>query len=404
MDFAIYHDERIRGEKYAVYYYEGWTLFVCDSCPPMDVQMQLFYQFAVPYINQMPLRMPLRELLAHIGDGPSPERMLWLCGDMFRTGNRVIRLGKFTVSRFPTSGKQCLGLCISANKLNMMHLMHLEPNVSEEFIREQSADIVKYVVCDHCDAQSLLPLLQAWKTSTIIPLNPERDTELVETVSKVRPVVVIPEGQKIVLLSPDSWDVPEASLVLMNADHGDFEEVKNPNHEPWGTIEERPVGDFKNFEDATAVLQRVRFDSPNLIGLNIYDEEDLTPFASRSFRTDMSVIASTSFRNCPGKGDQLPFPAGEKVWMITDYEALVPCEIIRMPTEEDKQNNYFHGCSRKWKNYKSHLCSWEQDVVLVRPLVLLKSSDLRFKMHDVELVQRTKLYPYRAFPAESQGE
>jgi hypothetical protein len=283
--------------------------------------------------------------------------------------------------------------------------MHLEPNVSEEFIREQSADIVKYVVCEHCDAQSLLPLLQAWKTRTIIPLNPERDTELVEAVNKVRPVVVIPEGQKIVLLSPNSWEVPEASLVLMNADHGDFEEVKNPNHEPWGTIEERPVGDFKNFEDATAVLQRVHFDSPNLIGLNIYDEEDLTPFASRSFRTDMSVIASTSFRDCPGKGDQLPFPAGEKVWMITDYEALVPCEIIRMPTEEDKQNNYFHGCSRKWKNYKSHLCSWEQDVVLVRPLVLLKSkSDPNFKMHDVELVQRTKLYPYRAFPAESQGE
>jgi hypothetical protein len=399
MDFVIYHDERLRGGKYVVYYYHGWTLFVCESCPPLDVQMQLFYKFAEPYYEVKTERMPYREMLRRLGEGPSPERMLWLCWYSFKAGNGIIKFGAFIISRFPTSGNKCYGLCISFDQQNIMHLTKLEPNIPEELVDKKTVDKVEYIVCDRCDIQSLSMLLTAWRPKAVIPIHPERDAELVEQVSKTKPVVVLPDEQKIAPIGQTSWDAPDATLVLMDADRGDFEEVKNPNHEPWGTIREITLGDFKNWEAATAILQWVRFDTTHLLGYSIYEEEDFTPFASRSFRPDMSVIATTPAGVGKGEGDLLPFPSGDKVWMISDFDAVVPCEIISMPSEEDKQNNYFHGCSRKWKNYQKHLCSWAQDVVLVRPLVLLKSnSKPYFKMHDVELVQRTQLYPYRTFP------
>jgi hypothetical protein len=338
MNLTLISDERHPGTNCVAYLNQAWN--------PMDAEMML------------------------VGEHHLPES----------------RMGKIKVARFPAECPGLVAYVIAADEVTVMHIVRLDAEVPLKALQVKSTRYVDYVVCDRCDPEKLLAALPTWDPRAVIPVNAERDADLVEALSKQWPTLLLPEGEAF---SPVSCGGCDAASVWMFV-------TKAPGATPSNGDAQRPVellmlGDFANSTNAEHVLRRTLFDPTRVVGFVVFEEEDMSPWIVNSYAADGTLLTEymqdERFPKVLTQQRPMPWAPGAQVWVVRRLQdELVPCELVGQPTLEMKQAHIEELFRRPFADCKDDVADWEWDLVAVRPLA---------PASDVFLVERAYVFPYR---------
>ena len=246
----------------------------------------------------------------------------------------------------------------------------------------------------HCDKNSLQELFKEVSPKAIIPIHTNDPKIFSESFCEQWPILLLNDRETFETLPDIEYDNITGSIITI-----DKQQDKNTTKD-FHKIRVNNIGIFNSTEDALNILKKIVYAPKGVVGFQIEDTEDMSPFHLITYCPDFSINAEYSFGNHkPGGADhQKPckFKPGEKALAVHITEsALIPCEIIGPVTKELLwENAKLEGFYNSYEDMAQDMWDWDWDVVAVRPLIeykpLLGESPRPFL-----LVNRVHLFPYK---------
>lgn len=246
----------------------------------------------------------------------------------------------------------------------------------------------------HCDKNSLQELFKEVSPKAVIPIHTNDPKIFSESFCEQWPILLLNDRETFETLPDIEYDNITGSIITI-----DKQQDKNTTKD-FHKIKVNNIGIFNSTEDALNILKKIVYAPNRVVGFQIEDTEDMSPFHLITYCPDFSINAEYSFGNHkPGGADyQKPckFKPGEKALAVHITEsALIPCEIIGPVTKELLwENAKLEGFYNSYEDMVQDMWDWDWDVVAVRPLIeykpLLGESPRPFL-----LVNRVHLFPYK---------
>lgn len=293
--------------------------------------------------------------------------------------------GWVEVSRFPA---ECPGLeayVIVADEVTVIHIVQLDAEVPVEALQVKPKKFVNYVVCDRCNTKKLLAALPKWNPRAVIPVNAERDVELVEEVSKQWPTLFVPEGETF---SPMGSYFETGATATM---YVSTEPMNAPQRlDLWWRTETKILGEFANTTDAKHAVQWTLFDPMRVIGYIVYEEEDMAPRTVTSYTAEGALLTEFEVNERFPKEltpcRPVPFTPGMHVWVLLNLaEVIIRCEVVGEPTLAMKKKHVKERFKRPFNECLDSIDDWDWDLVAVRQSI----------SSDIFLVERAYVFPYQ---------
>ena len=248
----------------------------------------------------------------------------------------------------------------------------------------------------HCDKNSLQELFKEVSPKAIIPIHTNDPKIFSESFCEQWPILLLNDRETFETLPDIEYDNITGSIITI-----DKQQDKNTTKD-FHKIKVNNIGIFNSTEDALNILKKIVYIPNRVVGFQIEDTEDMSPFHLITYCPDFSINAEYSFGNHkPGGADyQKPckFKPGEKALAVHITEsALIPCEIIGPVTKELLwENAKLEGFYNSYEDMVQDMWDWDWDVVAVRPLIEYKPL-LCETPRPFLLISRVHLFPYKEF-------
>ncbi len=254
----------------------------------------------------------------------------------------------------------------------------------------------------HCDMESMREVFRLLQPKAVIPIHTDNPEQFAESFCNELPVIRLFDGESVSPISVSTADSCKLNIFCTK----ELEDVtickSEEENETAYELEDRFIGAFKNMNDAKFVLEHTLYRPTALVGYEIENDEDLSPFKVQTFDTDKNLLATyTRGEHQPGGAkyqEECRFAAGEKVLAVfyASYHAVVPAKVIGAITPESERENWEkNDAGEYYASYEAYVKDWDDwhwDSVTVHPLVKLKS-DFEH-MTNTEVVSRVYLFPY----------
>lgn len=254
----------------------------------------------------------------------------------------------------------------------------------------------------HCDMASLESLIELLSPSAIIPIHTDNAEAFATLLSYRWPVILLKDGESINPTGGQYTDGTYAEIIAVTLQTNEYKVIANDGDCKWWSLDNRHVGYFGRWDDATGILQATTYAPKRLLGFNIEDEEDMSPFLVVVYDHDFKRITEYEWGgHAPGEGNFQEMdwlkPGDKVLAVIRDFDAVIPCEVVGPITEEFLKAEMEADKMRlsSYEEIKEEMWDWDWDKVIVRPLVRL--GDEYKSMPEQMSVQRIDIFPYREF-------
>lgn len=254
----------------------------------------------------------------------------------------------------------------------------------------------------HCDMASLESLIEMLSPSAIIPIHTDNAQAFAKRLYDRWPVILLKDGESINPVGGQYTDGTYAEIIAVTLPTNEYKVIANDGDRKWWSLDNRHVGYFGRWDDATVTLQATTYAPKRVLGFNIEDEEDMSPFLVVVYDHNFKRITEYEWEShAPGEGNFQEMdwlkPGDKVLAVIRDFDAVVPCEVVGPITEEflKAEMEADKMCHSSYEEIKEEMWDWDWDKVIVRPLVRLGD---KFKsMSEQMSVQRIDIFPYREF-------
>lgn len=254
----------------------------------------------------------------------------------------------------------------------------------------------------HCDMTSLESLVEMLSPKAVIPIHTDNAEDFAKHLSDRWPVILLKDGESINPIGGQYTDGTYAEIIAVNKPTDEYNVIANGGGCKWWSLDNRHVGYFGKWNDATNMLQAISYAPKRLLGYNIEDEEDMSPFSVAVYDHNFNQITEYEWEShAPGEGNFQEMgwltPGDKVLAVIRDFDAVIPCEIIGPISEEflKAEKEADEMCPFAYEEIKEDMWDWDWDKVIVRPLVRL--ADEHKSMPEQMLAQRVDIFPYREF-------
>lgn len=251
----------------------------------------------------------------------------------------------------------------------------------------------------HIDMKDLREFFHQLQPKAIIPIHTDSPDEFAKLFCDEWPIIRLYDGQSISPISASTADSCSARIFCTKVlEDGMVYENREEWEEAHG-LDVKSIGAFKTIEDSKFALYHTLYRPAAIVGYEIEEEEDLSPFKIQTFDASKNLLATyTHGGHQPGGAkyqEVCRFAAGEKALAVfhAPYYAIVPVKVIGAITPDSEreywEKNEFYDT---YEDYVKDWDDWHWDSVVVHPLVKLKSK--YEQMTDTEIVPRVYLFPY----------
>ena len=251
----------------------------------------------------------------------------------------------------------------------------------------------------HIDMKDLREFFHQLQPKAIIPIHTDNPDEFAKLFCDEWPVIRLYDGQSISPISTSTADSCRTSIFCTKElEDGMVYENREEWEEAHG-LDVKSIGAFKTIEDSKFALDHTLYRPAAIVGYEIEEEEDLSPFKIQTFDAIKNLLAAyTHGGHQPGGAkyqEACRFAAGEEALAVfqAPYYAIVPVKVIGAITP-DSEREYWEK-DEFYDTYEDYVKDWDDwhwDSVVVHPLVKLKSK--YEQMTDTEIVPRVYLFPY----------
>lgn len=251
----------------------------------------------------------------------------------------------------------------------------------------------------HIDMKDLREFFHQLQPKAIIPIHTDSPDEFAKLFCDEWPIIRLYDGQSISPISASTVDSCSTSIFCTKElEDGMVYENREEWEEAHG-LDVKSIGAFKTIEDSKFALDHTLYRPAAIVGYEIEEEEDLSPFKIQTFDAIKNLLATyTHGGHQPGGAkyqEACRFAAGEKALAVfhAPYYAIVPVKVVG-PITPDSEREYWEK-NEFYDTYEDYVKDWDDwhwDSVVVHPLVKLKSK--YEQMTDTEIVPRVYLFPY----------
>jgi hypothetical protein len=433
------NDSCIPGGKITVYYHAGVVCSVTNGSLSEALRQEIADRYSLL-------------IKRTLGREQMPRVSAWIVAEKLKTPEQIGSWAedyRIHAQPFPQGAVKTT---VDLGGIRVIHLSHLGADFPEELLHNDKNEehreerryyrFVDYVVCEDCNADALLRVLDRWHPRAVIPVHWEQEQELVDRVSLRWPVIRLERGDTF---NPVPMEVScklLAEVVTIDLTAKRNKVLKNPNREAWWKVNNWELGNFDTVEHAVEALRHTVYDPKRLIGFMVADVSEFRedffddpevcvnpkglleepyysgPYQELTFAPDMTPVSHYKRKNNYTDPEYAKvetvathsFHAGEKVWawVDSDMEALIPVEVIGEPTREMKDEYLFEkwGQTAFYPYLYGQAKEWEKSFVAVRPLVFIehfyKGPGGHRVLQEVEIIPASFLFPYREFDVKNK--
>ena len=254
----------------------------------------------------------------------------------------------------------------------------------------------------HCDMASLRELFALLQPKAIIPIHTDNPDEFADLFCDEWPIIRLYDGGSISPLPSSIANICSATIFCTKEFDEDMEVINGEADEKCYALDNKFIGTFRTMEEAEFILKQTLYKPETLIGYEIGEENDLSPFRIQTYDAKMNLLATYTHGGHHPKGNKYQedcrFIKGEKVLAVfhAPYYAVVPSVMVGAITPDaeraDWELNDPKDFYASYEDYVKDWDDWHWDFVAVHPLVKLKSN--WEQMTDTATVPRVRLFPY----------
>ncbi|MCH5234118.1 MAG: hypothetical protein J1E16_02400 [Muribaculaceae bacterium] len=257
----------------------------------------------------------------------------------------------------------------------------------------------------HTDMGSLFKFFEALKPKAIIPIHTDNPNNFADVFSNRWPIILLKDGEYFNPIKDPGYDNTTSSILAVKNLDEEIQIISVEDDEKCYSLDEKTIGEFRTKEDALYVLKAVQYAPDRLIGYSYEEVEDMEPWVTKTYTSNLSVNAEykNGAHSPEGAEFQTPtrFQTGDKVLCIlyqglnivfpAIYESPITIDYLQEMYENDELLQIHYD---SFDDYiKEGLWDCDRDSVIVCPLVKIDNEEWYERM----LVRRPFVFPYKKF-------
>jgi len=147
----------------------------------------------------------------------------------------------------------------------------------------------------HCDMKSMRELFRHLQPKAIIPIHTDSPDEFAKLFCDEWPIITLNDGQSISPISSSKADACSARIYCAKELENGTVHQSMEDLEDTDDLDVRFIGNFKTIEDSKFALWHTLYRPAALIGYEIEEEEDLSPFEIQTFDANKNLVATYHF-------------------------------------------------------------------------------------------------------------
>lgn len=241
----------------------------------------------------------------HIGNVTKlPEVLPIYMGEVAREAGQDFTFGPFKIRPVTVnhSAFDAYAFRIEADGVSAYHTgdIRLHGFRSGKFFKmlEQYVGKVDYVVYHtngHIDMKDLREFFRHLQPKAIIPIHTDSPDQFAKLFCDEWPIITLNDGQSISPISTSKADACSARIYCAKELENGTVHVSMEDLEDTDDLDVRFIGNFKTIEDSKFALWHTLYRPAALIGYEIEEEEDLSPFEIQTFDANKNLVATYHF-------------------------------------------------------------------------------------------------------------
>lgn len=257
----------------------------------------------------------------------------------------------------------------------------------------------------HTDMGSLFRFFEALNPKAIIPIHTDNPKNFAELFSEKWPILLLKDGENFNPIKDPGWDNTTSSILAVKKLDDEIRIISVEDDEKCYSLDEKTIGEFRTEEDALYVLKAVQYAPERLIGYSYEEVEDMEPWVTRTYTSNLSINAEYKFGDLSPEGSEFQTPSrfqpGDKVLCVlyqglnivfsAIYEGPITIDYLKEMYESDEMLQIHFDSFEDYIKEGLWDCDW--DSVIVRRLVRIDKEEWYERM----LVRRPFVFPYKKF-------